>query len=72
MVFGAQTDEIFVSKRKFGEEFHGFYVMHMGGFHPPPIPSALAAAVSVTAEDLHAFSMHRVIPPRIVVIKLHR
>ena len=72
MVFGTQTDEIFVNKRKFGEKFHRFYVMHMRGIHPPPVPPALAASVSVTAQDLLTLSMHRMIPPRIVIVKLHR
>ena len=72
MVFGAQTDKILVNKRKFGKEFHGFDVMHMSGFHSPSIPSALAASVTVAAQDLHALAMFRMIPPRIVVVKLHR
>ena len=72
MAFGTQTDEIFVNEPQFREEFHGFYVMHMSGFHPPAIPFAFPAAVSVSAKDLHTLSMHWMIPPRIVVIKLHR
>ena len=72
VVFGTQTDEIFVNKRKFREKFYRLYVMHMRGFHPPSVPSALAALVSVTAQDLHTLSMHRMIPPRIVIVKLHR
>ena len=72
MVFGTQTDEIFVNKRKFRERFRRFYVMNMRGVHPPPVPPALAASVSVTAQDLLTFSMHRMVPPRIVIVKLHR
>lgn len=72
MAFGAQTDEIFVNEPQFREKFHGLYVVHMSGFHPPSIPSALTASVTVAAQDLHALPMFRMIPPRIVVVKLHR
>ena len=72
MVFGAQTDKIIVNKRKFGEEFHGFYVVHMSGFHSPSVPPALTASVTVAAQDLHALPIDWMIPPRIVVVKLHR
>ena len=72
VAFGAQTDEVCVNKPKFGEKFHRFYVMHMRGFHPPSVPFALPAEVSVTAQDLNTLSMLRIIPPRIVIVKLHR
>ena len=72
VVFGAQTDEIFVNKPKFGEKFHRIYVMHMSGFHSPTIPPAFTAQEAVTTQDMHTLSMHRMIPPRIVIVKLHR
>ena len=72
VAFGAQTDEIFVNKPQFREKFHGFYVMHMSGFHSPSIPPALTASVTVAAQDLHALAMFRMIPTRIGVVKLHR
>lgn len=46
--------------------------MHMGGFHPPPIPSALPAAVSIAPKNLNPFSVLRMRPTRICVVKFHR